>query len=161
MQERRENGLTRPNARVYPFASPEVFSTSGGVVLRKSATISIFLAFSIFAGSIHGHHATPLKVDRKNPVTLRGTVKEFLLRNPHATLFIDVKADDGKIVSWTLEGGPVRGFILSGFTESTLPSGQAVTVCAYPSVTGGPQGQLLSIVLPDGKKYGVSPKLQP
>src|SRR5688572_16634321 len=106
----------------------------------------------MFAGSILGHHGTPLKVDWKNPVTLRGTVKEFLLETPHARLFIEVKGENGKIVNWTLEGGPVRGFIFSGFTEDTLPAGQAVTVIAYPSVTGGSAGQLFSITLPDGKK---------
>ena len=130
--------------------------------MRKSATFSVWLAvFGMFAGSIQGHHAIPLKLDRKNPVTLRGTVKEFRLENPHASLFIDVKDDNGKTVNWTLEGGPVRGFVLMGFTEDTLPAGQAVTVIAYPSVAGGPVGQLFSITLPDGKKYGGGPNLLP
>ena len=122
---------------------------------------AMLVACSIAAGSIEAHHATPLKVDRKNPVTLNGTVKEFRLQNPHASLFINVKDAKGKLVEWTLEGGPVRGFILTGFTEEVLPPGQAVVVIAYPSVAGEPVGQLFSIVLPDGRKYGGGPNLPP
>lgn len=125
-------------------------------------TFSVALFLFVFStASIGGHHSTPLKVDRKNPVTLRGTIKEFLLENPHASLLVDVKDESGKIATWTIEGGPVRGFVLMGFTEATLPHGQAVTVLAYPVVGGGNTGQLFSITLPDGKKYGGGPKLLP
>lgn len=130
--------------------------------MRKPATFAVLLVvLSMFAESIQGHHETPLKVDRKNPVTLRGTVKEFVLQNPHASLSIDVKDENGKTVTWTLEGGPARGFVFSGFTEATLPAGKAVTVVAYPSVTGGHVGLLFSITLSDGKKYGGGPNLPP
>jgi hypothetical protein len=122
----------------------------------------LLAAFSIFTGSsILAHHTTPLKVDRRNPLTLSGTVKEFRLQNPHASLFIQVKGENGRAVDWTLEGGPVRGFVLTGFTEATLPAGQSVVVVAYPSVSGEPVGQLFSITLPDGKKYGGGPNLPP
>jgi hypothetical protein len=121
----------------------------------------LFAVFVLLAASIHAHHAIPLKVDRRNPVTLTGTVKEFRLQNPHASLFINVKDEKGKTIEWTLEGGPVRGFVLTGFTEETLPAGQPVVVIAYPSVTGDRLGQLFSIELPDGRKYGGGPNLPP
>jgi hypothetical protein len=126
--------------------------------LKSLATVcGLLTALSIFAGSLHGHHATPLSVDRRNPVTLRGTVAEFALRSPHASLTVDVRDDSGEVVEWTLEGGSIRGFIFTGFTPATLPVGQEVTVVAFPSVTDVHVGQLSSITLPDGKRYGGGP----
>jgi hypothetical protein len=130
--------------------------------LSKALTFGgLLAALWLSGGSTQAHHAIPLKVDRKNPVTLNGIVKQFRLQNPHASLFLTVRDENGKSVDWTLEGGPVRGFVLMGFTEETLPAGQSVLVVAYPSVEGNRVGQLFSITLPDGKKYGGGPNLPP
>ena len=130
--------------------------------MGKMVAFSVALVlFAFSTTSLGRHHSISIKVDRKNPVTLQGTVRQFLLENPHARLVVDVKDANGKITTWTIEGGPVRGFVFMGFTEATLPPGQAVTVVAYPVVGGGLTGQLFSITLPDGKKYGGGPALLP
>ena len=130
--------------------------------MKKLVTVLMLLAsLSMFAGPLDGHHSTPLSVDRRNPVTLRGKVTEFALRSPHASLSIDVRGENGEFVNWTLEGGSIRGFIFTGITPATLPPGQEVTVVAYPSVTDAQVGQLSSITLPDGRRYGGGPDPEP
>ncbi len=130
--------------------------------MKRLATVfGLFAVLSIFSGSLDGHHSTPLSVDRRNPVTLRGTVTEFALRSPHASLYIDVKDEGGEVLNWALEGGSIRGFIFTGFTPATLPVGQEVTVVVFPSVTEALAGQLSSITLPDGRRYGGGPDPAP
>ena len=129
--------------------------------MSKPTVLTFLVVSAIFAGPAGAHHSTPLSVDRRNPVSLQGAVTEFRLLSPHASLYIDVTDDHGRTVNWALDGGPVRGFILTGFTAETLPVGQEVTVIAYPSVTGAAEGELFSITLPDGRRYGGGRNLPP
>ena len=43
--------------------------------------------------------------DPGKPVKLKGTVTEMEWVNPHSWIHIDVKAPDGKVVNWMIEGG--------------------------------------------------------
>ena len=121
----------------------------------------LLLGLSLAAGPLFAHHGTRISYDRENSITLEGTVTEFMLRNPHASVFIDVKDEDGNVVNWALEGGTIRGFINDGFNRTTLPVGQEVTVVVFPSKAGVPVGQLDSITLPDGRRHGGGPEPAP
>jgi len=51
------------------------------------------------------HHSFAAEFDAKKPVKLQGTVTKMEWINPHSWIHIDVKAADGKVTSWMIEGG--------------------------------------------------------
>ena len=60
--------------------------------MRKSvAVIPVSLAIILCAIPLLAHHGTAASYDQKKVLTVKGTVSEFLWRNPHCALFLDVK----------------------------------------------------------------------
>ncbi len=122
--------------------------------MKEWFSIFILVAgVSMVSGPLLAHHGTRISYDRENPIRVEGTITEFMLRNPHGSVFVDVKGGDGSVVNWALEGGTIRSFIEGGFTRTVLPVGQAVTVVLYPSRVGAPVGEIASITLPDGRRF--------
>ena len=103
--------------------------------------------------SVAGHHGTGISYDLNAPLaTIKGTVTEFAWRNPHVSIFIDVKDAQGKVVSYALEHNNVNSLATLGYHRNTLKPGQEVTAVFHPSRSGAPVGLTVKIVLPDGKE---------
>ena len=66
------------------------------------------------------HHAFAAEFDIKAPVKLRGTVQKMEWVNPHSWIYIDVKGDDGTIVTWMVEGGSPNALLRLGFNKTAL-----------------------------------------
>jgi hypothetical protein len=112
------------------------------------------LAFGI---SLPAHHGTNISYDRSKPVTIKGTVTEFRLANPHPQLYVDVKDDSGKVTNWGCEvaANPYQ-LMLSGWTQrratAALKPGTVVTVTLAPSRAGTPVGVLLKLMNEQGEE---------
>ena len=57
------------------------------------------------AGTVYGHHSFTAAYDNTKRVDVEGVVKEFIWRNPHSFIRIDVTDKDGKVELWSLEWG--------------------------------------------------------
>ena len=57
------------------------------------------------AGAVYGHHSFTAAYDNTKRVDVEGVVKEFIWRNPHSFIRIDVTSKDGKVELWSLEWG--------------------------------------------------------
>src|SRR5262245_13235597 len=69
--------------------------------LMNVRRVSILLfVLSIAALSLYGHHGRGATYDMKKRITLKGTVSRVDWRNPHVLIFMDVKDETGKIVTW-------------------------------------------------------------
>jgi hypothetical protein len=88
------------------------------------------LAVLLFAGSLpaFAHHSFNAEYSADKRQTVKGTVVQFLFRNPHSFLEIDAPDDKGKIVRWTVEwaGGGQLGH--EGVTRDTLKPGDRVVI---------------------------------
>jgi hypothetical protein len=100
------------------------------------------LAGLLLAGvSAFAHHGTSASYDLSTPVTLTGTVTEFVWENPHARLFVDVADPQGKVVNWGVEmRPPPAGLSRAGWTRHTLQPGDKITITVFPSRFGTPAG---------------------
>ena len=115
---------------------------------------AVLLALVLAGGATaSAHHGTGISYDLNAPlVTIKGTVTEFAWRNPHVTIFVDVKDAQGKVVNWAIEHNNVNSLATLGYNRNTLRPGQEVAVVLHPSRAGAPVGLTVKVILPDGKE---------
>ena len=61
-------------------------------------------------------------------VEIEGIVKEFVWRNPHSFLRMDVADKDGTLKTWALEWGSISQLSQSKMTRTTLKVGDKIVV---------------------------------
>jgi hypothetical protein len=98
------------------------------------------------------HHAFSAEFDDKKPLKLVGRVTKMEWINPHAWIHMDVKGEDGKMVSWMVELGPPNALLKRGWNKNSLPEGTQIIVDGYQSKDGELRLNGRDLTFPDGKK---------
>ncbi len=98
------------------------------------------------------HHAFAAEFDINRPVVLRGTVTKWLVTNPHSWIHIDVKAADGTVVPWAIEGGSPNSLYRLGFTKESLVPGTEIVVDGFQAKDLSNKAVGKNVTLPSGKK---------
>jgi hypothetical protein len=118
----------------------------------KRILIVLVVVLSVGGGSLFGHHGRGSTYDTKKEVALKGTVSQLAWRNPHVSIFVDVKGDDGKVTTWVVEHSNISQLARLGYGRNTLQVGMQVTAYVNPGSKGEPIGLCQRFVLPDGKE---------
>jgi hypothetical protein len=116
---------------------------------------AVAAGFLISAPVFAHHGGATLYTDRT--VTLKGTVKTWLWSNPHCLLTLDVKGDDGQVVTWVAETQAPNSIYPSGYRKDSFKPGDKITVTLQPTKNDRPNGRLLKAVLADGSTLGSMP----
>jgi hypothetical protein len=121
-------------------------------MLRSAYIITALVAMvvlSMFNQPVLAHHGSALW--SPDELTLRGTVVEYLWRNPHVLVVWDVKDASGKTVQWTGElASPVTLIGDGGMTKDTLKPGDEVIMYVRPAKSGAPHSVVDQIKRGDG-----------
>jgi hypothetical protein len=121
--------------------------------MKKRHTLLLLLAgVALFAPPLSAHHGRGATFDMKQRVTLKGTVSQVKWQNPHVLIFIDVKDDAGKVVTWGFENSNVHTLASQGYNRNTLKVGQPVTAILNPAANGAPLGIIVKVILADGRE---------
>src|SRR5262245_24172981 len=112
----------------------------------------VVAGISLLAAPLLAHHGRGAAYDMQKQVSLKGTVSEIAWRNPHVLIYIDVKGDDGKVVTWSFENSGTTNLAQAGYTRNTLKVGQEITAVANPARNGTPVGIVVKFVTSDGKE---------
>jgi hypothetical protein len=121
--------------------------------MKKLLALFLLLTgVAMFAPPLSAHHGRGQSFDMKNRVTLKGTVSQVKWQNPHVLIFIDVKDDSGKVVTWAFENSNVHTLATQGYNRNTLRVGQEVTAIVNPAANGTPVGIVVKVILADGKE---------
>ena len=64
--------------------------------------IAFLFAALVIASPVSAHHGTS-PYDSSKLTTVKGSVTTFEFINPHVEIYVDVKADDGKVQKWVGE----------------------------------------------------------
>jgi len=103
------------------------------------------------------HHGTGISYDQDTQITLNGTVKEFVWRNPHAQLWVDIAGGEFKGQSYGIEMNSPGVMLRWGWSKNTFKPGDEITVKVHPSKTGRAVGECLNCVVDIKGKGTVKP----
>jgi hypothetical protein len=118
----------------------------------QSVAVGVGAALLISAAAVPAHHSFAAEFDANRPVQLRGSVVRVEWINPHTWVHIDVKAPDGTVTRWMIEGGTPNTLLRRGLTRDSLPQGTEILVDGYRAKNGTNRANGRDITFPDGRK---------
>jgi hypothetical protein len=125
--------------------------------------VPIFLiwvaVFSMACAPLFAHHGNAA-YDDKSPITIKGSVTDYLWVNPHVQVLLDVKNDQGEIAHWACETVSPSKLYRSGWTRDSLKPGDQVSITVYPAKSHAPVGYIRKVVLANGKELGTEEQSQ-
>ena len=126
----------------------------GGNRMRaRVLAVVIGVGLLLAAVPVWAHHAFAAEFDQNKPIKVRGLVVKWELTNPHSWIHIDVKGNDGKSVTWMIEGASPNNLYRLGLTKESLPAGSDITVEGYQAKDGSTRAVGRNITFADGKKF--------
>ena len=113
----------------------------------KSFVLLVAVLVLIPAMTANAHHSFAATYEEDKKITVEGKVVQFLLRNPHSFIHIEVTDEAGKPVTWSIEGAPATQMKTTG--GDALKLGDHVTVVCNPARSADAhRGRLLTITRP-------------
>jgi len=106
--------------------------------------------------SASAHHSFAAVYDMQQPVTVKGTIVQVRLTNPHSWFYLDVKNEAGEIERWAFEAGTPSGMIRNGYKASVIKQGAEVTITGFHARDPEQNmGMLRQLVTADGTVFGL------
>jgi len=113
------------------------------------AILASVVLLSMFTAPALAHHGNAAWATTE--VTLKGTVVDFVWRNPHVLLVWTTTDENGKAVQWTGEvGSPESMMADDGWTKQTFKPGDELLLTLRPAKSGVPNGVIDQIKKADG-----------
>ena len=116
------------------------------------ALFLVLAAAAIVSPPLAAHHGRGRAYDMKTRLTLKGAVSMVKWQNPHVLIYIDVKDDASKVVTWAFENSNVHTLAVQGYNRNTLKFGDPITAIVNPAANGEPLGIVVKVILADGKE---------
>lgn len=106
------------------------------------------LGLSGLAGTLSAHHSFPAHYQADANVVLEGTVSEFLWRNPHSFIHLEVVNEAGESEIWALEWHNTVMMARLGHTPDTIRPGDEIIVSGNPARDGTRRVRLVTLERP-------------
>src|SRR3974390_848236 len=75
-----------------------------------------------------GHHSFEAEFDGDKTATVTGVVTKVDWTNPHAWIYMNIKAEGGATKTFAVELGPPYALVRNGWKRDTVKIGDTVTV---------------------------------
>jgi hypothetical protein len=122
----------------------------------RTKAVQAFVGLSLTMAAltaVSAHHGTGVSYFQDRTIEVKGVVTEFLWRNPHSALFIDVTEGPFKGQNYAVELNSPGVMIRQGWTKKQFQPGDQVIIHVHPSRAGTAVGECLSCtVVVNGKE---------
>jgi len=102
----------------------------------KRAVLMFATAAALLVGANLGfaHHSFTAAYDSTKRVEIEGVVKEFVWRNPHSFVRVDVTDEQGATETWNLEWGSSNQLSAAKYpvTRTTIKAGDRIIAAGEP-----------------------------
>ena len=101
----------------------------------KARVFALCAGVALLGGAdrVFAHHSFSATYDASQRVEVEGVIKEFVWRNPHSFLRLDVTDKDGVTKTWALEWGSSSQLAQTQVTRTSLKPGDRVIVGGEPA----------------------------
>ena len=124
------------------------------------ATGCVFVCLFLLSGPVLAHHGGGA-YDAAHPLTMTGTVKEFLFIQPHPLITLEVKDDQGAVTEWSVEMTAPNHLVHYGWNGKKLKPGDQITIVGLPSKNGLKVLNLRKISWANGELIPLGPPPEP
>jgi hypothetical protein len=98
----------------------------------RSLTVLLVSGACVLGPRVYAHHSFAATYLEDQSVTIEGELVQFLFRNPHSFMHINVKEKDGSMVEYSVEWGGTGQLGGQGITRETLKPGDHVVITGSP-----------------------------
>jgi hypothetical protein len=107
----------------------------------------------------YAHHSFAATYIENETIMIEGDLVQFIFRNPHSYMQVNVKESDGKIVRWAAEWAGTSQLASTGVVRDSLKVGDHVVISGSPGrVAEDHRIRLITLRRPkDGFVWGTKP----
>jgi hypothetical protein len=95
------------------------------------SSVAVFML--LLCGRVYAHHSFAATYIVDQTATIEGTMQEFLYRNPHSFVKVEVTDDKGQVQTWSLEWGGAAQLSQDHVSKDQLRIGDHVIVTGNPA----------------------------
>ena len=127
---------------------------------RYLVVLSVAMAALIGVGTtLSAHHSFAATYKEDERITIQGELVQFLFRNPHSFVQVNVTEKDGTVRRYSVEWAGSANLGGTGVNQQTLKVGDKVKITgsparSYPKV---PSMRLVTLERADGFEWGKKP----
>jgi hypothetical protein len=94
----------------------------------------MIIATALLASTVsYAHHSYGATYDVSKSIKLEGKLVQFIFRNPHAYVSIEVPDENGKMQRWAVEWSGTTQLGAQGVNSATLKVGDQIVILGRPS----------------------------
>jgi uncharacterized protein DUF6152 len=123
--------------------------------MRRIILLAVVAA--MLAGTVaYAHHSYGATYDTSKEVRLQGKLVQFVFRNPHAFVHVQVADQNGVMQRWAVEWSGTTQLGAAGITHESLRVGDEIVIVGRPSrVPGEYRALMVTLKRPlDGFAWG-------
>ena len=125
-------------------------------MIHRAWTLLAGTALSAVTSVAAAHHSFAAVYDMQQSITVKGTIVQVRLTNPHSWFYLDVKNEAGEVQRWAFEAGTPSGMIRNGYKPNIIKAGDEVTITGFRGRTESENiGMLRQLTTADGTVYGL------
>ena len=103
--------------------------------MKLKILFGLAAAMLLYGGRVNAHHSFAATYFVDQVITVKGTVTEFLFRNPHSFLKVQAPDEKGDMQIWAVEWAGGAQLAQANVAKDTLKPGDQVVVSGNPGRT--------------------------
>jgi hypothetical protein len=112
---------------------PPGYDVTEDLDMKRYLVVLLVAAASLVGAQAYAHHSFAATYLEDKNVTIEGDIVQFLFRNPHSWVHVNVKEKNGAVVRYAVEWGGTGQLGQQGVTRDSLKIGDHVIISGNPA----------------------------